>query len=397
VIILYNLLIWLLYVISYPYGRLRVVFGSDLWRGRLGYGPDHPVDLWIHAASVGEVKVVTTLIAYLLDSRPNLAVSRSFFPFDATPPMRRTLGQLRPRMILITETEIWPNLIREASRQAVPIVLVNGRLSERSFKRYRLARRSMEQLLDRYERFLMKTEQDKDRLAYFAQSPEKLEVVGDMKFDAPLLERSDRRVAQLRDEMAVADDEFLLVAGSTRPGEEAALIEAYRKVKTEHPQLRLLLAPRHLDRLSEVVGLLSIAACEYYFYGKTTRPSEQDRRSGGVIVLDCMGILNNLYLAADLAFVGGTLSDVGGHNILEPVWARTPVIYGPHLSNVIEAAEYIERHNYGMRLDSSDSLRTVMGDIVSGKRTFNTKTDTDDLCSATAVTCTYVLERLDHA
>jgi 3-deoxy-D-manno-octulosonic-acid transferase len=418
VIFLYRLFTGFLYVLVYPYGRLRSAFGSDLWRGRLGNVAVGPVDLWIHAASVGEVKVVATLVAYLVKARPSLAihvtvvtlqgmqaaktslpaaVSRSFFPFDAVFPIRLTLGRLRPRMILVAETEIWPNLILEASRRSIPVVLVNGRLSERSFKRYRLITRSMRDLLEHYDRFLVKTEQDKERLAHFVRLPEKLEVAGDMKFDAPLLERSDRRVAELRNEMGVAAGEFLLVAGSTRPGEESQLLDVYRKVKAAHPRLRLLLAPRHLERLDEITIMLGAAVCPFYSYGKTTRPSDEARASGGVILLDCMGILNNLYLAADLAFVGGTLVDIGGHNILEPVWARTPVVFGPHLSNVVEAAEYVERHKYGMKVDSSERLQAILGEIISGKRTFSTKTETDDRCSAAAVTCAYVLERLSHA
>ena len=417
--LLYSVFSRLVYWLLYPYARWRANGGSRKWRDRLGLILPGRADIWMHAASVGEVKVISTLVAYLLDARPGLRIhltvmtpqgvasaeqllgnraTISFFPMDVTPVMRRALIALSPRMIVVAETEIWPNLIREASRGGVPMVLVNGRMSEGSFGKYRLVKGAMRSLLSRYDRLLLKSEEDRERIAPFVADPERIEVAGDMKFDAPLQEKSATRVNRLRRELSVAPGQFLLVAGSTRPGEEVLLLEIYRRVRAEYSNLRLLLAPRHLDRLEEIEALVAAEGLVSHRYGTVTESAAAPESfDSDVILVDRMGVLNDLYLAADLAFVGGTLVNIGGHNLLEPVWARTPVLFGPHTENVRDAAEYIKQHDYGMEVDSSDQFADLLGEIMNGDRCFAHKADTDDLTSATAIACTYILERMTDA
>jgi len=412
VIWLYRIFARFVYLLLYPVGRWRAAGGDELWRGRLVLESDlEPVDVWMHAASVGEVKVLANLVTHLKEARPELRIhittvtrtglaaartvmgdkaTVSAFPVDTTPAVTRKLTLLQPRMIVVAETEIWPNLIRLATRRDILLVLVNGRMTERSLSKYLRFRSSLAQLLTGYDRFFFKSEADRDRFSQFGLDPTRAEVAGDMKFDAPLIERSETRVNETRRQLGVGGDDFLLVAGSTRPSEEALLLGIFDQLKPTCPGLRLALAPRHLERLNEVKKLLAESGLKY----ATLREAVSD---SDVILVDRMGVLNSLYEAANLAFVGGTLVDIGGHNLLEPVWALTPVVYGPSLNNVVEAAEYIERHNYGVRVDSADELKAIIEDVIANRRSFAVRDRSDLEQSAVATIGRYILERFAHA
>lgn len=415
-ILLYRILTALIYLLLYPYGRFRASRGSRLWQGRLGLVMgEGPVDLWMHAASVGEVKVIGFLVDYLKKQSNGLKIrvstmtrqgykiasenlsdkaSISYFPLDAGSVMKQFLSKIRPRMIVVAETEIWPNLVRQAAAHGIPIVLVNGRMSPGSFGKYRMIAGSMRNTLAKYDRFFFKTVEDAERYRYFGVGDDRSEVAGDMKFDAPLLPRSVERIAEIRSQWGVEGDKFLLVAGSTRSGEEATLIGVYQRLIGRSPLLRLVLAPRHVERAAEVKSLLDSEGVRWYTYGET--PGADDKRGAAVVLVDRMGVLNDLYLAADLAFVGGTLVDIGGHNLLEPVWAGTPVLYGPSLANVAEAAQYIEAHRYGAQVASSDKLAEAVESVIEGRTKFEVKTESDLSRTATVKAGKYILERLKH-
>jgi len=412
VIFLYQIVTYLLYLLVYPWARFQAARGNDLWRGRLGIGlPSKPVDLWMHAASVGEIRVLTNLMAYLFKARPQIRVhataitrtgvetarsllprrvSVSFLPLDVAAVMDRAMEQLQPRMVVVAETEIWPNLIRAAANRRIPVVLVNGRMSESSRRKYRFIAGSLRGLLSSYDRFFFKSEADRDRYLSFGLSPDRALVTGDMKFDAPLALKSKEWVDEIRTEVGVTAEHFLLVAGSTRPGEEAILLDVLADLGSRYPQLRLVMAPRHLERLGEVEQLMVQSGLPHCLYG-------DGKVCGAVALVDRMGVLNDLYLAADLAFVGGTLVDIGGHNILEPVWAHTPVLFGPYLDNVAEAAEYITARKYGRLVKSPEELGQAIADVIEGRLELNVKEEEETGRSATAVAGKYILERLNHA
>ena len=414
--LLYRLTAWLIYGILYPVGRLRIMMATgvsrELWRGRLGrIDPVSPGGIWMHAASVGELKVIGYLIDYLRSRNSTLAIhitvmtkagyrlatermagvddtiTVSFLPLDASGPVRRTLDRIRPAMLVIAETEIWPNLISQAHRGRIPVVLVNGRMSEKSYRRYHLVRRALASLLTGSDRFFFKTESDFRRFRNFGVTAEQAVVAGDMKFDAPLLPHSEGRRQEIRSRAGVSPDDFLLVAGSTRSGEETILADLVTVIGDR--QLRLVIAPRHVERVAEIKAMLDSKKLPAVIYGQSGREP--------VILVDRMGLMNDLYLAADLAFVGGTLVDIGGHNILEPVWASTPVLFGPYLSNVAEAAEYIVSHNYGVGVDSGPELAQTVKQVMARDRTFAIKTENDRLTSPTAVIGNYILKKLQSA
>jgi tRNA (guanine-N7-)-methyltransferase len=194
----------------------------------------------------------------------------------------------------------------------------------------------------------------------------------------------------MRARAGVASDHFLLVAGSTRPGEEAVLANVLRAVHAKHKNFRMIIAPRHVERVGEVKALLEEKGLAYNLYGDAST-------ANGIILVDRMGFLNDLYMAADLAFVGGTLVDIGGHNILEPVWAGTPVIFGPYLSNVSEAADYILANSYGVKVASESDLAGLLQQVIIGEFSFAVKTENDLRNSPTAMAGDYILKRLKGA
>jgi 3-deoxy-D-manno-octulosonic-acid transferase len=412
VILLYRALTRLIYILIYPWAQYQAARGQAMWRGRLGLDlPNLPVDLWMHAASVGEVRVLGNLIAFLLKARPQTRihltavtrtgvetarsllarrVSISFFPLDTAPVMSSTLDRLQPHLMVVAETEIWPNLIRELSKRGVPVILVNGRMTESSQRKYRFMAGTLKRLLSTYERFFFKSEADRERFLSFDLPAERTVVAGDMKFDAPPVLKSKEWVDEIRTEIGVGVEHFLFVAGSTRPGEETLLLESYENLRKAHPHFRLVLAPRHLERLDEIRRLLEERHTPYCLYG-------DGRTCEAVTLVDRMGLLNDLYLAADLAFVGGTLVNIGGHNILEPVWARTPVVFGPSIENVSEAAEYIVSKNYGLMVRNTDEMTDLISRVIEGRLRFAVKDYDDTARPATTIAGDYILEQLTHA
>ncbi len=408
----YRIVTRLIHAALYPVGKLRAGRGDRKWRDRLGLEHDlAPADLWLHASSVGEVKVLAHLLDYLKRKRPEVTVHVTvmtdagyttaqkvcgdradlcYLPVDVTGVVRRVLDSVRPRCLAIAETEIWPNLVTEAHRREIPIVLVNGRMSEKSFAQYRLIGFFMRTMLRRYDRFFFKSVADAERYRYFGVDDSRSQVTGDMKFDAPLYPRSLGRREEMRYRCGATDNDFVLVAGSTRPGEEALLLDALTPLNRTAPDCKLVIAPRHVERADEIRRLLDQRGIKHAEY-------DAPDPAATVVLIDRMGILMDLYLAADLAFVGGTLADIGGHNILEPVWAGTPVVYGPSLQNVIDAAEYIESNNFGDRINDITELVATVEQMRSGDRTFATKTENDLDRSATAVAGDYILKKLDHA
>lgn len=406
-IALYKALTSLLYVFGRPFWTYKANHGSRLWQGRLLRDlPDDPVDIWLHAASAGETRMIAILVAHLLRLDDSLRihltvmteaghqaarqvlgdqVSLSYFPMDLPSLTRQLVARLQPRVIGVAETEIWPNMIAAAEAKGIPMVLVNGRMSERAYGRYTKVKGSMTRLLQAYRHLFLRSETDQARFAEFGVGAERATVVGDMKFDAPLIARSEGRIREIRFRCGVPDGVPMLVAGSTRPGEEALLLDIAATLWGDFPELYLVLAPRHLERLPEVIELLNARQLEHNRY------SEEKSDSARVILVDRMGLLNDLYLAADIAFVGGTLVDIGGHNLLEPVWAGTPVLFGPSTANVTEAAAYIEKYHYGARVTDSETMTAVLREFFRHTRSFEQKTETDLEQSPTAEAGRYIL------
>jgi 3-deoxy-D-manno-octulosonic-acid transferase len=323
------------------------------WRAfpeRFGFGaPRAPHGVWMHAVSVGEVQACAPLVSALARRHPQLpltvttftptgaARARALFgnlaqvrylPYDLPGAVRRFFRRVQPRLAVIFETELWPNLYRECGRRRVPLVLASARVSERSAGRYKRLGALFRATLSEAAVVAAQAASDAERFRALGADPASTHVTGNIKFDFELPEGTLERGARLRGQYA--PQRSLWVAGSTHGGgEEEALIEAQRRVRVAHDGALLVLAPRHPQRFEEVAHTLSGAGALFALRSEVAAvPAKCE-----VLLLDTLGELLDFYAAADLAFVGGSLVPVGGHNLLEPAALGIPVLTGPHNTN----------------------------------------------------------------
>lgn len=320
---------------------------------RFGGGPEPKAGrvLWIHCASVGEVNLARPLVKGLKAAHPDLGfhvsamtpagrehapaafpeATVSYFPLDFSGAARRALRRLKPCGVVLVELEAWPNFLEACGRQGVPVAIVNGRMTERSFRRYRRfgcffggAFRGLAGVGAQNERYA-------GRLRELGAEPV---VTGNLKFDADLAFDPAVEARRWRETLGLGEAP-LLVAGSTHDPEERIVVEAYRKLLVPFPDLRLVLAPRHVDRADEVQKVVEAADLQCY---KKSR-SSPGGPGGGVILLDTVGELSRLYSAATVVFIGGTFCARGGQNMLEPAALGKPIVSGPSLSNFEDIAQ----------------------------------------------------------
>jgi 3-deoxy-D-manno-octulosonic-acid transferase len=301
--------------------------------------------IWVHAVSVGEVMAVTPLIQALkerLGSGWRIAVSTTtltgqtlarqrfgeenvfYLPLDFAFALRPFFTLLRPKALILAETEFWPNMLRLAHEQKARVAVVNARISDRSLPRYGSFRGPLTYVLRNIDLFLAQTATDRDRLLAIGADAGRVQVSGNLKFEAPAPKQSEI-VAKLRSALS----DHVLVCGSTVEGEEEILLPAFKKILADHPQATIILAPRHPERFPAVAELLSSS-------GLTFRKRSEWRDeplSGSILLLDSIGELAAIYELASAAFVGGSLVPRGGHNILEPARFGLPIFVGPHTQN----------------------------------------------------------------
>ncbi|HLA79043.1 MAG TPA: 3-deoxy-D-manno-octulosonic acid transferase [Vicinamibacteria bacterium] len=360
---LYSALLALAFMLAVPYflwkgratGKYRVSFRERMGSLPPDLNPDRTPSIWIHAVSVGEVLTARVLLGPLRERFPQLrlvvstttvtghSVARSglgeadalfFAPFDFRGPVRKALASVNPRLLLLMETELWPNLIHEARRAGVRIVVANGRLSAGSCGRYRRIRFLLRHVLAEVDLFLMQGSAHAERARAIGAPPDRVRVAGNLKFDAIGEQAAPAALARL---LAPAMEPGpLLVAGSTMPGEEVMVLTAFRQVRARFPQARLILVPRHPERFAEAEGLVQIAGLSCV---RRTTLAVEPWSVGDVLLLDTMGELASIYPAAEVVFVGGSLVPSGGHNVLEPAAAGKAVVVGPHMENFQEIAD----------------------------------------------------------
>jgi 3-deoxy-D-manno-octulosonic-acid transferase len=338
---------WLLQRLRH--GKYRDGLGERLGRipQRLIVASARPV-IWVHAVSVGEVLAVSGLVGELAkrfshyrivistttDTGQNLARSRFgaenvfYFPLDFAFAIRPYLRLLEPELILIAETEFWPNFLRLAHASGAAIAIVNARISDRSWPRYQRFRRLFIGVLRQVDLFLTQTTEDARRLEQIGARPERIEVVGNLKFDVPA-PTAPPIVASLRGALLKAKAGPVIVCGSTVEGEEPLLLQAFVNFLASHPRAVLILAPRHPERFGEVAELLGKLGIQFWRRSLWSG----DPILGGVLLVDTIGELAALYALGDIAFVGGSLVPRGGHNIIEPALHGIPIVVGNHTEN----------------------------------------------------------------
>jgi 3-deoxy-D-manno-octulosonic-acid transferase len=358
----YNVVFGIAFLLAAPYylwkGRATGKYLQNL-RERMGRLPvylnvEGERSIWIHAVSVGEVLAARALIEQLKQRFPNRrvylstttatgnAVARKsvrgldglfFAPLDFPRAVRKALATLNPLLLVIMETELWPNLIHEAKRHGARVALANGRISPRSFPRYKALRWFFRRPLGEVDLFLMQGEPHAQRIVAIGAPPERVSVPGNLKYDAVSDARPKERLLRI---VASRPERPLLVAGSTVEGEEELVLRAFRRLRERSPEARLVLAPRHPERFASVPPLVEAAGFRCSRRSDLEPGAWQD---GEVLLLDTLGELAQVYTLATVVFVGGSLVAAGGHNVLEAAAAAKPVVVGPHMENFQEIAD----------------------------------------------------------
>ena len=385
---IYNLLLWLAlpFIIAYHLYRSVSRGRPAAFGERFGF-VDNAITaplvdrspIWVHAVSVGETIAAKPLLKGLKQRWPDRPLILSnmtetgrsvgqgirevdlalHFPFDYPFAIRRLLTRVRPALIVVVETEIWPNFVRIANGMGIPVVMVNGRISDRSLGRYLRLRRFFGPVLARFSALCMQSAEDGRRIAAIGAEPERVFVAGNLKYDiAATVPTPDERSA-IRAAYGLSSDGLVVTAGSTHPGEDAPVIAAFRTLLAAGLAVVLVLVPRHPERSDEVAGLLEKADLTYI-----RRSQLEGERTvfgpGQVLLVDTIGELMRLYAASDLVFVGGSLVPVGGHNLLEPASVGVPVIFGPHMSNFREISRLVLEGDGGIQIAAGNALGETM-------------------------------------
>jgi 3-deoxy-D-manno-octulosonic-acid transferase len=364
---------------------------------RMGHLPvsfnlDGDPSIWIHAVSVGEALTARALVTDLRERYPGLRiflstttltgqqVARSrfqdvdavfFLPFDLPPFVNRTLKLVRPRLFIMMETEIWPNLLRACRRQGVKTMLVNGRISSRSYPRYRLARGFFRKVLADVDRFCMQSEESARRIKDIGADPARVTVTGSLKFES--LESpaaaSGRGAGRVLRFFRISPSRPVFMAASTLKGEESAVLSAFAAVRRAQPNTLLIMAPRKPERFGEAEAL---ARAEGLRVVRRTELAVDSEPRADVVILDTIGELAHLFQVATVVFVGGSLVDQGGHNILEPAVHGKPIVFGPYMQNFAEIAEAFLKGQAAIQVSSAMDLATtvvrLIGDPVERAR-----------------------------
>ncbi|MFA5114543.1 MAG: 3-deoxy-D-manno-octulosonic acid transferase [Candidatus Omnitrophota bacterium] len=338
--------------------------------------------IWIHAVSLGEAKAVRTLVEILRSVYPQKQfvfstvtttgnkIARemaregdlvTYLPLDFSFSVRNTIARINPCIFIIAETEIWPNLISCLFGRGIPVVIVNGRISDRSFRGYRIIKFLFEPILRKVSLFCVQSDSDAARFVALGVAPQNIRVSGNMKFDIEDNPRLEDDAAGYRRKLGLGEGDRLLVCGSTHPGEEELLLDVYRQLSGDYRRLHLLLAPRHPERSVQVGDLIRKAGFQP---SATSRLGQGGSKGEKVFIVDSIGELMGYYAAADLVFIGGSLIKKGGHNILEPAVLAKPVIFGPYMFNFRDIARMFLDNQAALSVRGSGELKTRLKELL---------------------------------
>ena len=399
ILLIYNLALSAVLIAGAPWWLFRMATTHKYREGlleRLGFVPSRlrkqiaglgreRTLIWVHAVSVGEVlavsRLVKTLDAALPDyliavsttTRTGQALARERFgsnrvfysPLDLPWAVRAYLNALQPRLLILAETEFWPNLLSGCFRCKIPVAVVNARISDRSWPRYRRLRRLWRPFLSRLGRVLAQSQTDAERLIALGCLPERVTVTGNLKFDVRAAGEADTTRHLKKWSLGLR----LIVAGSTLDGEEAALLEAWPSLLQADPKLAMVLAPRHPERFASVAALLQKSGFHWVkrsVWSSTPESSIKSLNPGQIVLLDTIGELASVYSLASVAFVGGSLVPAGGHNPLEPAQFGIPIVMGPYFTNFRAITEDLLDHQ-ALRISTTDALAATLIDLLQDR------------------------------
>ncbi len=385
VYLLYNMVLFLLALPLLPCYLLAALLRGKTRQGipeRFGYyGPGRlsPLAgkkvLWIHAVSVGETRAAISLVKALKKRFPDYAlaitnvtetghkVTRAipevdlalFFPYDFPWTIERVYRQLKPELVVIVETEIWPNFIRTARLHNIPIILVNGRISDRSFPRYRRLRFFLEPVLNQFSLLCMQSPLDSERVLALGALPNRVKTTHNLKFDMGTGELGQIEASRIKQKFFLPVDAKIWVAASTHAGEEDQVIEVYQRLLQRDASLLLILVPRHPERCRAVGELLAARKIPFVLRSELQKNSAP-LTPGMILLVDSIGEVLSFYSVSNLIFVGGSLVPVGGHNVLEASLLKKPVVFGPHMHNFKEISRLLIEAGGGLSVSDKDDL-----------------------------------------
>lgn len=380
---LYYILTGTIFVIVSPFLLLRALvssaFRQDIQERLNGAKtlPKLKESIWVHASSVGEVRLAKTLITLLKEQGETRPIVLSTFtptgyalameeklpnvfrlPIDFPLWLNSVFDRIEPSQLILIEAELWPCLLRQCKKRKIPVVQANGRISEKSFDRYGKLKSFFLWMTEAVVFFSMRSQTDADRLAKLGIPEEKIQVTGNIKFDV-LPTGFDEL-----NSVSFSPNTFLIVFGSTRPGDEGPIMEAFLKLQKDFPNIMGVIAPRHMQRCREVEDLIREFNVEYTLL--SNMPEEDwAKHPGSLILVDKMGVLNSFYANAKLAYVGGGFNPrFGGQNILEPAVFGTPVLFGKHMNNFEEEARLLVESGGGVQLKKEEELYQALKNLL---------------------------------
>ncbi|MBN1931227.1 MAG: 3-deoxy-D-manno-octulosonic acid transferase [Desulfobacterales bacterium] len=384
-IILYNILIFLGIIIFSPL-IIPLIITVDkrrqTFRPRMGWASiPKPMDknqkvIWLHALSVGEMISAQPIIKKIknrfIDKKIVLSASTQtgfeianklflndvdtifFYPYDVLFSVKHIARKIDPDLVIIVESDIWPNFLFEMKRRNVPVLLVNARISKKSFDGYKRFSFFMKSVFSTFSKICTQTHEDAYRFEKLGLPQSMLSITGNIKFDQQCEPVSPAEIKKLRRAMQIAPEQKILLAGSTHPGEEAIILDAFSMLKNQISDLFLIITPRDPQRAKSVSRIFTTAGFSVALMQDLDKPD-----SGGkldAVIIDRIGVLRQLYAVADLAFVGGSLVNLGGHNPLEPAACCKPVLFGPHMSNFKQIAQMLLESEGAVRIHDAKSL-----------------------------------------
>ncbi|MBI5360106.1 MAG: 3-deoxy-D-manno-octulosonic acid transferase [Planctomycetes bacterium] len=366
--------------------RLRKIFAFRIGQ-RLGNttlpGKKSGKRIWIHAASVGEVNLVKPLISKLAGRNEDIVLSvftdtgmqaanKAFphlpafiLPLDFSFLIKRILKTVKPDVIVLVESELWPNLITESRRQNVPIILINARVTESSLKKYRLFSGFYRQLFDKFAVIAAQNAAVAERILSLGVCKNKVSVTGSMKYDLDYPQAELENAAALREKFGFMPRDTVIAAGSTHEPEEEIILRSFAKLREKRQNLRLIIAPRHIERLNDVRNAVSKAGYEAALYSEALKHGPIAQSGKTCLIVDTVGDLMKIYAVADIVFVGGSLVSRGGQNILEPASLKKPVVFGNSMRNFAEPAQALLKNNAALQVQNEAELHDALEKLAS--------------------------------
>jgi len=394
-LILYDIILWMFlpFILGYhtyrSFSRGRPAalperfgfIGSEVTEKLDGRRP-----IWVHAVSVGETVAVKPLLSALKKTYPQhpLVISsmtetgRSialkiadadvciYFPFDFAFAVNRLFSELNPALVIIVETELWPNFLRSARSRSIPTVIVNGRISDRSFRSYFRFRRFFGRVLGYVDAFCMQSDEDANRIRTIGASSDKISVTRNLKYDVPFARIDHEEKVRTRERFGIPEKAFVFTGGSTHKGEDEYVLSAYASLRNSGADAVLVLVPRHPERAGEVSAVSEKFGFKPVLFSSISDHGVQLRKDE-ILLVDTVGVLLSLYTVSDLVFVGGSLVPVGGHNPLEPASCGVPTLFGPHMTNFREIASLTALYGAAREVRDPEALATSVLDLYNNK------------------------------